>query len=96
MQQLRRVVPFVERLALLHAVIALQANHLTRQNLGQRLRQRGLAHARLALQQQRALELERQKHGRGQPAIGKIAHALQVLQQSIDRQAGHIHFTIHS
>jgi hypothetical protein len=54
------------------------------QRLRQRLGQLGLAHAGLAFQQQGPLQLERQIHGRGQAAVGKVTHALQGLLQSVD------------
>ena len=38
----------------------------------------------LALQQQGALELERQEHRRGQPAVGEVTHPLQRLRQRVD------------
>ena len=93
-QELGRVVPFVQGLALLQAVVALQADQAAFQHLGKRLGQRRLSHAGLALQQQRALQLERQEHGRGQPPVGKIAHALQGRHQGVDggqRRRGHGH-----
>jgi hypothetical protein len=87
-QQLRGVVPFVQRLALLQPVVALQAQQLALQRLRQRLGQLGLAHAGLAFQQQGALQLERQEHGRGQAAVGKVAHALQRLLQGVMEVVG--------
>ena len=59
MQELGGVVPFVESLALLEPVVTLQSDQLPLQRHGQRLGQLGLAHTGLALQQQRALQLER-------------------------------------
>ncbi len=76
-QQLGRVVPFIQRLALLHAVIALQPDQAARQHACQRLGQRGLAHAGLALQQQRPLQPQGQEDGRGQAPVGEIAFGLQ-------------------
>ena len=68
-QQLRRVVPFVERLALLQPVVALQPQQLARQRGGQRLGQLGLADAGLAFEQQRALQ--RAPGRRRSPAGGR-------------------------
>ena len=87
-QQLRSVVPFVQRLALLHAVVALQANQHPLQRTGQCLRQGRLAHAGLPLQQQRPLQLERKKHGGGQPPVWEVALVPQRLHQGIDRGQG--------
>ncbi len=77
MQQLGRVVPFIQRLALLHAVIALQPDQAALQHACQRLGQCGLAHAGLALQQQRPLQPQGQEDGRGQAPVGEIAFGLQ-------------------
>ena len=60
-QQLRRVVPFVEGFAQLQAVVALQAQQLALQRDGERLGELGLADAGLAFQQQRALQLSARK-----------------------------------
>jgi hypothetical protein len=76
-QQLRGVVPFVERLALLQPVVALQAQQLALQRLRQRLGQLGLADAGLAFEQQRALQLQREEHGRGQAPVGEVAGLLE-------------------
>ncbi len=83
-QQLRRVVPLVQGLALLHAVVTLQAQHGTAQHLGQRLGQLGLAHARLAFEQQRALQLHGEKDGGGELARRVVTHALQGVGQVVD------------
>jgi len=55
-QKLRGVVPLVQRLALLEAVVALQPDQAARQHARERLRKRRLADARLAFEQQRALQ----------------------------------------
>ena len=68
-----RVVPLVERLALLQAVVALQAQQLALQGARQRLGELGLADAGLAFEQQRALQLERQEDGGGEAAVGEVA-----------------------
>ena len=83
-QQLRCVIPFVERLALLHAVIALQPNQWPRQHGGQSPGQRRFAHARLTFQQQGTLQAQRQKCCRGQAPVCKIALLLQGLDQRIN------------
>jgi hypothetical protein len=90
-QQLRGVVPFVQSFALFDPVVALQPQQLALQGLGQRLGQLGLADAGLALQQQRALQLQGQEDGRGQPAIGKVANSFQRPADGVDagkRRAG--------
>ena len=83
-QQLRGVIPFVERFALLQAVIALQADQFSLQRQRQRFGQLGLADARLAFKQERTLQAQGQKYGRGQAPVGKVAGLLQGLGQGID------------
>ena len=84
MQQLSGVVPLVQRLALLQAVVALQAQQLARQHLGQGLGQLGLADAGFALQQQRAAQAQGQKGRSSQAPIGEVARALQGLGERVD------------
>ena len=54
-QQLGGVIPLVQCLALLQAVITLQAQHLALQGDAERFGQLGLADAGLAFKQQRTL-----------------------------------------
>ena len=54
-EQLALIVPFVQRGVLVEALVALQADELRAVHGGERLRDLGLADARLALEQQRAL-----------------------------------------
>ena len=82
-QQLGCVIPFVERLALLQPVVTLQADQLALQRQGQRLGQFGLADARLAFEQQRSLQFERQEHGSRQAPVGKVTGVLQSLRQGV-------------
>ncbi|MCY1531546.1 hypothetical protein D9M68_667750 [compost metagenome] len=88
-QQLRGVVPFIERLALLHAVVALQAQQLAVQGRRQRLGQLGLADARLAFEQQRTLQLEREEYRSGQAAVGKVAGLPQAVGKGVDGREDH-------
>ena len=88
-QQLRGVVPFVERLALLQPVVALQPQQFALQGGRQRLGQLGLADAGLAFEQQRTLQLQRQEHGRDQTSIGEVAGLLQAFGQGIDGRENH-------
>ena len=82
-QQLRGVVPFVQGFALLQAVVALQADQGAAQGGGQRFGQLGFAHAGFAFKQQRALQLERQKHRRGQAPLGKIPGLAQGVYECV-------------
>ena len=73
MQQLARMVPVVERLRRVDALIALQADRLAAEDLGQPVGDLGLADARRAFEQQRLAELERQVERRHQRLVGEIA-----------------------
>ena len=83
-QQLRGVIPFVQRFPLFQPVIALQANQLALQRFAQGFGQLGFADTGLALKQQRALELEGQEHSGCQAAISKISGFLQRSCQVIN------------
>ena len=61
------------------ALVALQAHEVGPGRGRQRLGDLGLAHAGLALQQQRVAELGRQEHGGAQRAVGEVALAGQGL-----------------
>jgi hypothetical protein len=65
------MVPFVKGLALLHAVIALQASKRSYQNLGQGFGQLGFANAGFhASEEERAFSIyEAQKNGGDVPAV---------------------------
>ena len=84
-QQLRGVVPFVQGFALLQAVVALQADQGAAQGRGQGLGQLGFADAGFAFKQQRALQLECQKHGGGQAPLGKIPGLAQGVNECVYR-----------
>jgi hypothetical protein len=65
------------------ALVALQADEARAGRLGERLGHLGLAHARLALDEQRLAELAGQEHGRGQGAIGEVALLAQRLADRV-------------
>ena len=94
MQQLGRIVPLVQGLTLLQAVVALQAQELALQDPGECLGKLSLAHARLTLQQQGALQFEGQKDSCGQAAVGKVPHRRKRTDQVIDGlEIGHVDTT---
>src|SRR5690606_750186 len=74
-EELARVVPVVEGVVDVDALVALQADEAGAGRGGERLRDLGLADARLALEQQRLLEAGGEEDGRRQPAVGEIALA---------------------
>ena len=72
LQHLPRVVPLVHGRVHVQALVALEANELRAEAGREHLRQLRLADARLALEEQRSLELEREEHrGRERP-IGDV------------------------
>ncbi len=60
-EELSRVVPLVERVTHVQALVALQANQIGAERGRHRAGQRGLADAGLALEKQRALQAKREK-----------------------------------
>ena len=74
-EQLALVVPVVDRVVEVDALVALQPDQLGAGRGRQRARDLGLAHARLALQQQRLLEREREIGGGGEALVGEVALA---------------------
>jgi hypothetical protein len=72
-EQLARVVPVVERLMDVDALVALQADEPRAGGGGERLGDLGLADARLALDQQGLAELAGEVDGCGLRAVGEVA-----------------------
>ena len=71
-EQLALVVPVVDRVVEVDALVALQADQLGARRGRQRARHLGLAHTRLALQQQRLLEREGEVGGRREALVGEV------------------------
>jgi hypothetical protein len=74
-EQLAPVVPVVDRVVEVDPLVALQPDQASAGGARQRPRDLGLAHARLALQQQRLLELGGEVDGRRQAPVGEVALA---------------------
>ncbi len=72
-EQLAGVVPVVDGLAGVDALVALQADQLAAGPAGEHLGHLGLADPGLALQQQRSLQRDRQEDARRQPLVGQVA-----------------------
>ena len=72
-QDLPREVPVVERLGGVEALVALQPYEVRAGRGRQRLRERRLADARLAFEEERPAEAQRQEAGRRQPLVGQVA-----------------------
>ena len=86
MDHLLRVVPFVCGRRQIQPLVALQPNQRSSQPCGQRLRDLGLTHPGLALKQQRAPQLQRQKERRAEPDISHIALVPQQRDCVVDRR----------
>ena len=72
MQQLAGVVPLVDGLAGVDALVALQPHELAARPAGQHLGHLGLADAGLALEQQRALQAQGEEDRGGQALVGEV------------------------
>ena len=73
LHHLSRVVPFIYRGIDIQAFVALKPDELGSEDLGQRTGHLGFPDACLALEQERSLQLERQKERRCQVGIGDVA-----------------------
>ena len=71
-QQLPRVVPLVDRVRDVQALVALEPDQPRAERLRDRLRSLRLADARLAFEQQRLLELQREVERGREPAVGEV------------------------
>jgi hypothetical protein len=76
-QQLAGVVPLVERLGAVHALVALQPDQRRAEARGEGARRLSLADAGLALEQQRLREPQRQEERRGEALVGQVAGAVE-------------------
>ena len=96
-EQLALVVPFVERRADVEPLVALHADELGAVHRGERLRDLGLADARLALDEERALEgVHHPERGR-KVAVGDIADLGQPGRDRLarDGDARHVDRPLH-
>ena len=81
LQHLAGVVPLVERLVGVDALVALQPDQPPAEHRGQHLGHLGLADPDLALEQDRAAERQRDEQRGGQAAVGEVAAAAEQLGQ---------------
>ena len=82
-QQLARVVPLVERLGGVDALVALQPQQWRVEHLGQRLGRLGLADPGLAFEQDRLGQLGGEEQRRRQPEVGEVVDLVEpALQRS--------------
>ena len=88
-EQLARVVPLVDGVGDVEALVALQTDQPRAERSGERLRRLGLADPRLALEQQRLLEAQGEEQRRRQPPLGQVGGPAAGLLQLADRPVGH-------
>ena len=72
LDHLARVVPLVDRRRDVETFVALQPQQLAAQPPSEHLRDLGLAHARLAFEEQGPTELQREKDRGGESAVGDV------------------------
>ena len=80
-QQLAGVVPLVDRVVDVEALVALQPDQIGAESGSQSAGDFGLADAGLAFQEQRAAQLQRQEDGDGEPPVSYVSL---VAQQTLD------------
>ena len=84
--ELAGVVPLVERLRRVDALVALEPDEPTTEERRQDLGDLGLADTGLALEEQRPVEREREEDGRGESAVGQVALRAERRLQFLDRR----------
>ena len=80
MQELARVVPVVDGLRSVDALVALQPDQLAACPATDHLGDLGLADACLAFEQQWTFQCQRQEHRRRQPVVGQVAVQAQCVR----------------
>ena len=88
-QQLALVVPVVDGVVEVDALVALQADQARALRLGERARHLRLPHARLALEQQRLLQRGGEEDGGGEAPVGEVSHPDQGPLDVLDGGEGH-------
>jgi len=83
-EELLGVLPLVEGLALVQALVALEPDQRAARDVGQRLGQLRLADARRALDEHRPAHARRQVHDRGHPAARDVPRVPEPLLDLLD------------
>ncbi len=91
-QQLLLVVPLVEGLGLVEALVALQPDQPGARDRGDGLGELGLADTRRALDEHRLLEPVGEEHDAGDAGVGEVVDVAQALDDVVDalETFGHI------
>jgi hypothetical protein len=86
-EELSRIVPLVERLRRVDALVALEPDQPRVEHLGERLRRLGLADARLSFEEQRLRQAQREEERGREPIVGQV---VDVAQSGLERlDVGH-------
>src|SRR5205823_14195201 len=85
-QQLPRVVPLVDRVSEVDSLVALEPDQARAQHVGHHLGRLGLAHARLAFDEEGLLELQGQKDRGREGAVADVAPLAQAALDVLDRR----------
>ena len=85
-EQLARIVPFVERVALVDPLVALQANQPASSTAASALADLGLADPGLALEQQRLGQPQRQEHRGRQALVDEVVDAPEPIARASRRR----------
>ena len=88
-QELPRVVPLVDRVGHVEALVALETDQPCPEDLGERLRGLRLADPCLALEQEGFLEREREEERGREPAVGKVARPFEGDLELVDGREAH-------
>ena len=94
LEHLARVVPLVDGGVDVQALVALEPDEPRAEDRREDLGQLGLADAGLALEEQRATELERQEDGGRERPVGDVVAVAEVLGQGLDRARAGGTFTV--
>src|SRR6185436_16422794 len=84
LDHLPRIVPLVHGVGGVESLVTLQAHERAAEPGRERLRHLGLAHARLALEEQRPLELQGQEDRSREPALGDVVLAREQRRRGVD------------
>ncbi len=84
-QQLAGVVPLVERLGRVEAVVALEPDERRAGPGREGPGHLGLAHAGVAFEEQRPLQPQGQEHGGGEPLVAEVALGAEAGDDVVDR-----------
>ena len=88
-EELARVVPLVDGVRDVEALVALEPDQPGAERRRERLRGLGLPDTRLAFEQERLLEREREEQRRREPAIGQVVGVSERRLEVVDRAEAH-------